>query len=424
MQLRKTLALVLVGVMAVVAGCSGAKDTQKPAGNDTTAPAKKDPVTIEFWHGMSYDSAHGKTLQELVKQFNESQKDVIVKETYQGSYADLEKKLVTAFNAGQAPAVVQNTDSMLTSLVDQKMVQPLEGLVPAAELSDYPDGFKKAQTIGGKLYALPFNKSMIVLFYNKKLVPTPPKNFTEFRDMAKKVTGNGVYGTAFPADVYYFGNHLVTWGGSWLNTDNTKATFNSDEGVQALQYVADMAKEGSAIQMKAKEYQSDYFNRGQAAMVATTTASLAFIKPTNGDPWGVVPLYAGPKNDLTGLSGANVAIMDKISEDQKQAGLKFMLWLTGKEGTLKWAMAKTGYMPVRKSAVATKEWQDFVAANPEYKVMSEAIDKGTTQPNIKQWANIQKEITTAVEKVLLGQATPKAALDEAAKKADELLAKK
>jgi ABC-type glycerol-3-phosphate transport system substrate-binding protein len=97
--------------------------------------------------------------------------------------------------------------------------------------------------------------------------------------------------------------------------------------------------------------------------------------------------------------------------------------MTNKEATLTWATAKTGYMPIRKSALDTPQWKEFVQANPNYTPLGDAVLHGVTQPNIPQWQAIQNEITTAVQKVLLGQADAKTAIDEAAKKADELLAK-
>lgn len=409
-SVHRSLALVLAAVL-LVAGCGGA--------------AKKEAVTITFWHGMAYDSVHGKTIQALVKKFNESQKEVIVEETYQGSYADLEKKAVAAIAAQTPPTVLQNTDSMLTNLVKAKALSNLTNQIPAADKADIPAAMIEAQTFDGKLYALPFNKSVIVLIYDKTLVPNPPKTWEEFAATAKAVTQPGkVYGTVIAPSVWGLSDRLVQSGGQWTTADRTKATFNSEAGVKALEYVVNLVKDGVAIQLKPKEYESNYFNEGRVAMITATTASFAYIKPNNGHPWGVALMPKGPANDKVGLSGANVSIVDSAKPEEKAAALKFLLWLTGKEATLQWATAKTGYMPVRKSAVNAQEWKDFVKANPEYEVVTQAIDKGTVHPNHPQWGNVQKLLTTAVEKALLGQATPKQALDEAAAGADELLVKK
>lgn len=423
LSFRKGLAFVLTAAMLAAVGCGGTKKDETPTTPAPTAQTPKDPVKISFWHGMADDSAHGKVMKQLIEKYNASQKEVIVEATYQGSYADLEKKLTSALQAGNAPEVVQNTDSMLSSLVQSKVVAELDKLIPANELSDYPEALLKAQTLNGKLYAVPFNKSAIVLIYDPEAVPNPPKNWDEFKKAAKAATKDQRYGTAFSADVYYFGTHFGQTGAEWITKDG-KANFAGPEGQQALQLIVDMAKEGSAIQLKPKEYQSDYFNQGRAAMIATTSASFAYIKPVSGKPFKVAPLYAGPKGEAVPLSGANLSVVAGLKADKQDAAVKFMTWLTGKEATLEWAMGKTGYGPVRKSALNDQRWKDFVKNNPEYGVLGEALTKGVVQPSHSQWSNIQKEITTAVETALLGKADVKSALEAAAKKADELLAKK
>ncbi len=426
LSIRKGLAFVLAGTMLVAAGCGGTKAPEEKApaaSNEPKQEAKKDPVTIQFWHGMADDSSHGKVLAELIKDFNASQSEVIVQPTYQGSYADLEKKLVSALQANTPPHVVQATDSMLIKLVDEKTVEPLDAFVPAAEKNDYGAGLLTAQTFGDKLYALPFNKSMIVLIYDKSVIPTPPKTWEEFKKAAEDATiKDKRFGTVLEPNVYTFSNYYEMTKGEWINKEQTEVLFNGPEGVEALTFIADLIKSGVATQTKPKEYTSNYFNEGRAAMIATTSASFAYIKPASGAEWGVAPMYTHDENGV-GLSGANVAMISGLKKEEQEAAAKFMLWLTGKDATLKWGMGKTGYMPVRKSALETADWKAFVKENPIYDVFGQQIDRGVVQPNHQKWADVQKLLTTAVEKAMLGTASPKEALDEAAAEANKLLKK-
>lgn len=421
MRLQKGLALTLALSIAVLAGCSGSKNTTTPTTTNTPSTEAKAPVKIQFWHGMDPKSIHGQTIQKLVDQFNSTHKDIVVEAVYQGAYADLEQKLTSALAAKQPPAVIQDTDSMLTKLYTAKAVEPIE--VPAADKSDYPDSLLKAVTYDGKLYGVPFNKSAIVLIYNKSMVQNPPKTWEEFNTVAKSITKDGKAGTVVTADVYYFGDHLQAAGGDWLSADGKTAAFNSDAGVTALNYFAKQVKDGVALQTKPKEYQSDYFNQGRVGMILTTSASFAFMKPVDGSAWGAAPIYAGPKGTAVPLSGANISVVAGLKPEEKAAAQTFALWMTGKDATLTWATAKTGYIPVRKSALSTDTWKSFTAANPEYAALDAAVTSGVVQPNIPNWQSIQNEVTTAVQKVLLGQADAKTALDDAAKKANEILAK-
>ncbi|HLN63112.1 MAG TPA: extracellular solute-binding protein, partial [Symbiobacteriaceae bacterium] len=207
----------------------------------------------------------------------------------------------------------------------------------------------------------------------------------------------------------------------WLTADG-KANFNTPAGVEALNYMTNMVKEGSALVLKPKEYKSDYFNQGRVAMIGSSTASYAYIKPADGSEWGVAPLYKG-KNAAVPLSGANVSIISGIKPEETKAAATFITWLTNKESTLKWGLGETGYGPVRKSALNDDRWKKFATDKPMYGLLGDALTNGVIQVNHPQWQAVQNEITSAVQKAFLGEDAKKL-LDEAAAKANPLLEKK
>lgn len=409
---RKGLALLLATALTVLAGCGGKTTTDQV-------------TTITFWHGMDPASEHGKVLAGLITQFEKAHPSIKVEATFKGSYGDLEKGLVSAMGAKQPPTVAQVTDSIFGKMAGNSALLPLE--LPAAERSDFPEALLKLTTVGDKLYGLPFNRSLIIQIYNKKLIDKAPTTWDEFAAAAKTATNttDKRYGGGFEANVYQFGTNFMQTGGKWLADDGKSVTFNSPEGVTSLEWMEKLVKEGSIYTPKdSKDYLSNVFNDGRVAIAITTSASLAFIKPKNGDPWDAAPLYAGPANASVPLAGANLVIMSGTPSAQQKAATEFLLWMTGKEATLTWAMGKTGYAPIRKSALADPKWQEFVKANPVWGVLGgNVMENATIQPTITQWSTIQPEITKAVEKVMLGKADAKTALDEAAATANELLKK-
>ncbi|HQJ24937.1 MAG TPA: extracellular solute-binding protein, partial [Bacillota bacterium] len=62
-------------------------------------------VTITFWHAMG--AQLGATLEGLVKDFNETHPDIVVKAEYQGNYGALQQKLTGALVAQKPPTVSQ-----------------------------------------------------------------------------------------------------------------------------------------------------------------------------------------------------------------------------------------------------------------------------------------------------------------------------
>jgi ABC-type glycerol-3-phosphate transport system substrate-binding protein len=420
---RKGLALLLAATLTILAGCgiksSTGKDPSTSAGEDGA------PVEITFWHVMDPGSAHGKVLNELVTQYQQGHRNVKINAIFQGTaYGDVEKKLVSAIGAKQVPTIVQVTDSIFAKMAWDGVFEPLA--ISDADRADYPPSLLSQLTVNGTLSGIPFNRSVVHIIYNKKLIPNPPTTWEEFVAAAKAATDTTAkrYGAGFSADNYQFGSNFLQAGGTWLTDDKKSVTFNSPEGIKALQWMEGLIKAGNVYTNKPGEFLSDTFSDGRVAMIITTSASLAFIKPKNGDPWGAAPLFKGPANGTVSLAGANLVVLKGATEAQKKAANEFLLWITGKEATLKWATGKTGYIPIRKSALADPAWQSFVKANPEWAVLGgDVLERGASIPNVSAWPAVQKELDTAVQKVIAGQADAKTALDAAAQKANELLAK-
>jgi ABC-type glycerol-3-phosphate transport system substrate-binding protein len=406
--------LAAVAAMSLVAGC--AFKTPTPAPKPT-----KDPVHIDFWTALAPDSQPGKTLIRLVNQFNSAQTDVMVTATYQGAYIDIDKRLTAAIAAGKPPAVVQATDSLVANFVSAKSVVALDGLVPASDFADYPPSFLSPLTIGGRHYALPFNRSVMVMFYNTRLVPQPPHTWAELQEVAADVAENTDAGIALSPDVYGFAPFFHQAGGQWLQ--DGEPAFAGAEGTEALQLMQDMVQDGSAALIPPKEYAINYLNDGRVGMIMATSASAPYLHSKDGDRIAAAPLPAGPAGAFTVGSGANVMIVEGITPAEQKAAAKFVLWLTGRDATLQFATTGSGYVPVRYSALADPVWQTYVKANPDFAAMSNAIDKTVAQPADARWSAVQTKITAAVQAALNDGDDPEEALAGAEAAARNLLRK-
>ena len=117
---------------------------------------------------------------------------------------------------------------------------------PGFNWNDFFPGERAVATVDGKVLGIPALVDNLAVVYNKDLfkqagVPTPTADWTwdDFRAAAKAISRsrrNNIFGVAFPAD----GSETTVWeyeamlweaGGDILNSDNTKAAFNSPEGV-------------------------------------------------------------------------------------------------------------------------------------------------------------------------------------------------
>jgi multiple sugar transport system substrate-binding protein len=100
----------------------------------------------------------------------------------------------------------------------------------------------------GKVYGIPTNTNVQLLWYRKDLVPNPPKTWDEMIQMAKKLpAGEGnilEQGQKYEGYVVWFNNLVASAGGTIVNSAG-KPTLNQD-AVKAAQIIHDVATSGRA----------------------------------------------------------------------------------------------------------------------------------------------------------------------------------
>jgi multiple sugar transport system substrate-binding protein len=382
-------------------------------------------VEIDFWHAMS--TRHQENLQVLVDKFHAEYPDITVNVTYQGSYGDLEAKIGAAVVAGELPTIAQVYENWVTPIAE--ILYPIGSAMSEAEKTDIIDGLVASNTYNGVLTTLPFNKSIMVLYYREDLVPVPPATWGEYVAMAAALTtpdedGDGFadfYGTGFrPVNPELFLNFLDQAGGTILNEDWTEVTINNDAGQLAMGLVAAFAP----FSFITNEYMSDHFPL-KLAMFIDTSAGYYYnnsAAENAGVVMKVARVPAGPATQGSMIQGTNLAVFDVDSwtDEQKEAAATFAKFLIRADNQVFWAI-NSGYQPVVKSAYTTQEWTDYVATHEYQVAMSEQMLDGFSQILHPSYGDMRNIIATAFEEVLAGVATPKQALDAAAAELDMLL---
>ncbi|MDD4903879.1 MAG: ABC transporter substrate-binding protein [Candidatus Bipolaricaulis sp.] len=388
------------------------------------ATIAQEPVTIEFWHAMS--SGHQPNLQKLVDDFVAEYPYITVTLVYQGGYGTLQGKVDAAVVAGNLPAIAQVYENWVTPI--ESILYPIGNFMTDEEKADILDGLVASNTYNGVLTTVPFNKSIMVLYYNKSLVATPPTTWAEFYEMAKALTvdldGDGKidrYGTAFrpAANPEQFLIFLEQAGGSILNADWTEVTLNNDAGQAAAQFV------GSLIPYSyvTSEYMSDHIK--DAAMFVDTSAGIGYnVKAaTNaGFELGVATLPAGPANYNSMIQGTNLAVFDtpNLTQAQKDAAVLLARFLLRAENTVFWA-EKSGYQPVTKSAYNTEEWLDYVSSHDYQVPMSEQMLNAFAQILHPNYGDMRNVLSTGFEEIMRSVVPPLEGLENMAAEIEALL---
>jgi multiple sugar transport system substrate-binding protein len=428
MRLRRLL--VLAAALAVACGSSS-------GGGGTTTTSQLAPlnhhVDVQFWHAMS--GAQRATLEQISTAFNSSQSNVTVHLQPYDNYNVLNTKTLAALAAGAPPDAAQCYENWAAkynqsnAIVDITPYIDAKDGISASDLKDYYPSLVADGKLSGKQLMFPFNKSTNVLYYNPDLlsaagISAPPATWDEFFADAQKLTKSD--GSQWGTD--WAGSSEGVWesmlfdnGGSLVNKDQSKATFNSDAGVSAIQKWHDAVAKGYAHVQQGFGDEDDFGAR-KIAFFVNTSAGYSFVQKSVGGKFQlkVAPVPSGPKGSHVPLYGTNVCIFAKAPKDVQQGAFQFIKFFTNKQNTELWSQ-KTGYMPVRQSAyneMLTTVFQQ----DPNLKVAPDHLQNAFGGPTIAVWDEaINNDITPALGNVVGGRVDAKKGLDDAAQKVNDLI---
>lgn len=429
---KKILSVLLATTMVLsMVGCGKAveegKDKESAANISTEI---KENVEIEFWHAMS--GVNEEALKKITKDFEDKNSKIKVKLVNQGGYRELFEKLMGAAKSKTLPTITQIYCNRLSWYIDKGMVEDLNPYInnekigmSKDEKADIPKIFLEDGAWKDKQYAMPFNKSEMVLYYNEDMLKEKgvavPKTWDEFKEASKKLTvdkdNDGkpeVYGVAFENNI---STDIGIWvkhaGGEVIDEEKDKINFNTPETKEAVELISGMIKGKTATLAGEDKNANNTFIKGKAAMCVASTSALPYIQKGMKGKWFAagLPTY---KNEAQLYYGTNVAVFNTVSSDKKLAAWLYMKHLINTENTAYFSM-QTGYMPVRSSAIKNETYAKFLKENPIKEIPFKTLDKGWTGSRTVGTIPALDVLGKELEQVFTGNKT----IDEALKSAQE-----
>ncbi len=435
--------VVLATGLSAVSAAPGAG-----AATSTTCPLaalKKatKPVEITMWHSMN--RALGTTLQTLTDEFNASQSDVKVNLVNQIDYVQTFTKYKAGLSSGDLPDIVQLQETEQQQMIDTGTVLPASACAKADKFSfsDFLPRVVSYFTVQGTQYAMPFNTSGPVLFYNKKaftaadLDPNaPPTTLDEVRADAEKLKAAGVEAPlGLKTEPGYFEHWRAMANKLYVNNSNgrkahaTKTVFDDATGRQIFTWLSGMVKDGLATTNP--DLGTGNFDNllgiqsGSHAMAFDTSAALGTISAVLAGgaapnvELGVAP-FPGPSHKGGVLvSGGALYMVNKSAPEKQAAAWKFLRFLDEPATMTKWAIG-TGYLPILKASADSPEMTAYWAQNPEYKVAYDQLLDGPTNAAtsgsvIGNYTGVRDAVRDAENSMFLEGKNPKSALTAASK---------
>ncbi|OWA34474.1 ABC transporter substrate-binding protein [Saccharibacillus sp. O16] len=439
-------------LMVMLTACGGG-GAQTASGNGTAEAAStnasgsadqketqsgKQPIKVVWWHAMGGEL--GTVVDELVKQFNESQSEVQVEAVFQGTYDENLNKLKTALGSGTGPTLMQNYEIGSRYMIDTGAITPMQQFIDAEsyDVSQLEPNILGYYTFDDRLYSMPFNTSNPILYYNKDAfkkagldADNPPKTYAEVEAAAKKLTKDGMTGGSFAIYGWFMEQLLANQGAELLNNSNGRegmadqSLLGEQAAVSTLEWWKKMVDEGVMLNLGRKtDDTKKAFAAGQIAMTLDSTAALrGIVQAAEGKfEVGTAPLPKPTEADAgkggVVVGGASLWIMNDRPEEEQQAAWKFVKFLAEPSTQAYWHV-HTGYFPITKAAYD----EDLVKENlKKYPQFQTAVDQlhGTELTPATQGAVMgvfpeARQLTeTAIEEALTGAAKPQDALNRAA----------
>jgi sn-glycerol 3-phosphate transport system substrate-binding protein len=411
--MKKLLVVLLICLLGMgMAFANGAQETT-PAKTTPAATPAKGKVQVQFWHSMG--GRNGDLLNAVCKAFNDSHTDIEVVPSYQGDYWTAASKAIAAVSAGENPDIVMMGADHVSVFSKEDGV--LADLIPYMKKSgidpnDFIDAFSWDYKIDGKMIAIPFGRSMPVLFVNQDMMKAEgleiPTNWDELKAVCDKLVTKDAkgeitrYGFAMPRDTWYFFMACAQAGGDFINADRTgMGCIENGNGLRAYTYMQNLHKDGDMFFGPVTDSGNacnQMFLEGKAAMLMTSVSALAGIEQAAKFNVKLAFIPQG-KVRVVPTGGNSIVILE--SAKQKDAAWEFMRWaLTDPQGILYFTQ-NTGYMPVTKTMANSPEeqalWNKMPNRKTAYEQLQYASDKGHRVP---QGGAIMNELYTFIDAIM------------------------
>lgn len=361
-------------------------------------------VEITFWYGLGGNI--GERIQDVVAEFNAQNTGVVVTGVQQANYDETGQLLTISLQDGTYPDLALMSEIWWFRFYLANALIPMDDLIASTgyDIDDVVDSLRVEGYRAGQHWWLPVARSTPLMYYNTAMyeaagLPGPATTYSQMFEYAQALTNadQQVFGLGFPATGSYSWQtqgQVWAYGGTY-STPDFQVTLNQPAMVQSAQAWQDALSAGSVY--ISQDAVND-FTSGYLATAFFSTGSLVNVT-TLSESTGIEFGTAFLPGELDGVDktcptgGSGLGIMANTSPERQAAAFAFLSYWSSPERTAWWSR-NTGYMPIRKSAVASPEMQQLFVENPRYKV---AVDQlaARTQPQ-----DVARRLVPTGEKII------------------------
>jgi len=391
-------------------------------GQGATLPDSCGVVNLQYWN--PFTGPDGPFMGEMVQAFNAANPNIQVVMTTQSEYYT---QLSTAAASNSLPDVAIVHADQIATQVYRNILRPIDAIVSESGINgeDFPEAVWNAGEVDGMRYAVPLDIHPMTMFVNMDLLESMgmdaiPTTGEEFAAAAAAMTGNGNNGFMITAGFpirQIFEMLLYQYGGASFNEDGTEATWNSEAGVQAAQWLLDAQAAYSEPNLEV-DAELNSFKGGTVGMIwngiwqtTNVTGEGVFF---NGVATAVPQIGPSP---AVWAGSHQLALPVRSDEDpcrDTAAGI-FVGYLL--DNSVTWSRA--GQLP---ASSVVRAGEEFATVHPQFDIAAGSADYVFFPPSVPGITDAYGPLDEAIGALMSGNATDiQAELDNAAERANSIL---
>ena len=402
---------------ALVAGCTTSDPERRSAdpsptpSAETTTPSAE-PVTLRF--AVYGPRPSLEAYDQLADAFSVEQPHVSVEVERVRTPEDV---LELVDDPASAPDVFLIDQEHLPALVEEELVQPVDGLLEARQV-DFGDGYQRsgltAFAAAAALQCMPHDVSPVVVYYNQDLVDLaalgteeedPPSaidgwDWETFSLAARQASRGPAAGVHIDPTVFSLAPFVWSAGGEIVDDVGAPTTLTLSEGEprEALEQVLTLVRDPQVTPTPEQlEQQSAVgrFTSGKLGMLLGTRALTPRFRAAEDLDFDVMPLPSlGRFRTVSDMTGYCISAG---TEHPEVAG-DFLAFAVGREGAS--ITARTGYVVPSNLEVANSATFGQPSQAPESSfIFNEGVRRTQPMPFVTQWPEVTERLEPTLEQM-------------------------
>ncbi len=449
----KKMALLILALFLTLTACTPkTSQTTSDAGNtgnsgQTDAPPESSgtengDVTITFWNFPNWrpiDETPGVYERQMADAF-EAKNPGIKVNVEMLSFDSGPERITTAIAGGTAPDIIYDSPGRIITWGNDGVLAPLNDMFTPDFTSDVSESILNASKSGDNYWMYPTHSAPFMMAFNKGMLEKHglldmvnlegDRSWTleQYDALLKALKEKGEQGAVFFCSTQ--GGDQGTraflanlYGGATIKPDLSEYTMNDEKYVAALEYVNNAIKEGLLLNGSASDGTAaiDEFALGRVSHTILFSPGLVQVKADLLEQSGTEPLFLPFPNpnkpELEFLVGG-LCIFDNKDAAKIEASKKFIDFIANDPEWSRKNVEATGSFPVRQSVTGIYGDDSIMAYN-------ESMSKyyATYYNTAPGFAEMRQAWFPTLQAVLGGEKTPKQALDDFVKIANETLKK-